>query len=141
MVISTDQAMKRIENLNSLNLTKANAGFPGTADDLIETSLDLNRYIINKPSSTFFMRVDGESMIDAGIFPGDMIVVDRSISPSNQDTIVASLSGSLLIKKLKFIGSKKFLLSENNKFPPIRVDIRDDFEVWGTVTHLIRSLL
>ena len=82
------------------------AGFPSPADDHIEGKLDLNLHLIRRPASTFFVRAEGESMKDIGIFEGDILVVDRSITPQNKDIVIAVLHGELTVKRLKIFSRR-----------------------------------
>ena len=113
------------------------AGFPSPADDHIEGKLDLNEHLIRHPAATFFARATGESMKDAGIFDGDLLVVDRSITPQPADIVIAVLHGELTVKRLKKQNSAWILTAENPTFPDIPID-DPSCEVWGVVTHSIR---
>ena len=113
------------------------AGFPSPADDHVEGRLDLNLHLIRRPASTFFVRAEGESMKEIGIFGGDILVVDRSIAPQNNDIVIAILYGELTVKRLKLLTSKPTLSAENTAFPDIPID-NLDCEIWGVVIHSIR---
>lgn len=115
------------------------AGFPSPAEDYIENNLDLNKYLVQHPSSTFYVRVSGFSMIDANINPGDILIVDRSINVKNNDVILAILEGSFTVKRLIFIDDKILLCAENPSFEPIEVGKEMDFEVWGKVIWSIHK--
>lgn len=123
------------------SLPKVLAGFPVTADDLIEYPLDLNTYVVKNPSATFFMRVDGDSMRDVGIYSDDIVVIDRSLTPKNGDIIVASFDGNLLIKRFSKEHNQFYLTSENSKYHPIKVNSVNNFEVWGVVTHSLKTII
>jgi len=116
------------------------AGFPSPAADYIEGSLDLNEHLIKHPASTFFFRVDGLSMVGAGIFPDDILIVDRSLEPANNKIIVAVYDGELTMKRLRIEGGDYYLCSENNDFPIIEVDRELEFFVWGVVTYVIHKV-
>jgi len=121
--------------------TKVAAGFPSPADDHIEDSLDLNEHLIKNPSSTFYLRVSGESMIGAGIHEDDLLVVDRSLEPVDGKIVIAALDGELTVKRLKI--SKKTgitLLPENDNFDPIEISQDADFRIWGVVTNVIHQV-
>jgi DNA polymerase V len=122
-------------------LESVSAGFPSPADDYIEGKLDLNDYLVKHPSATFFVRVTGDSMINAGIYSGDILVVDRSLEPKDGNVIIAVVDGELLVKRMKFEGNQLFLYPENNKFEPIEITSQMNFEVWGVVTNVIHSLI
>ncbi|MEI8153162.1 MAG: translesion error-prone DNA polymerase V autoproteolytic subunit [Hyphomicrobiales bacterium] len=113
------------------------AGFPSPADDHIEGKLDLNEHIIRHPAATFFARAAGESMKDAGIFDGDLLVVDRSITAQSDDIVIAVLHGEMTVKRLKKPDGAWVLTAENPTFPNIPINDAG-CEVWGVVTHSIR---
>ncbi len=117
------------------------AGFPSPADDYIETALDLNEFLIKRPAATFFVRVSGQSMIGAGINPGDILIVDRSMSPKNNSIVIAVLNGELTVKRMVLDQEKVKLLPENPNFPTIEIQEGMDFTVWGVVTTVIHSVV
>lgn len=114
------------------------AGFPSPADDYLEEKLDLNRYLIKNPSSTFYVRVEGISMIGAGIYPKDMLIVDRSLKAKHNDIIIALVEGEFTVKRLSIQKNKVLLLPENARYKPIDVT-ETDFQVWGVVTYVIHN--
>jgi len=114
------------------------AGFPSPADDHIEAKLDLNLHLIKRPAATFFVKVQGDSMKDIGIFEGDLLIVDRSIDPKSDDIVIAIQHGELTVKRLKILTSKTILSAENSEFPDILLD-ETGCEIWGIVTHNIRQ--
>jgi len=116
------------------------AGFPSPADDYIEGKLDLNEYLIQHPAATFFVRTAGDSMIDAGIHPGDILIVDRAIEPVDNSVVIAAVHGELTVKRIRKSGSKLFLVPENGCYEPLEVTEEMDVEVWGVVTTVIHSL-
>ena len=124
-----------------LFLESVSAGFPSPADDYIENKLDLNEFLIKNPSATFFVRVTGDSMINAGIYSGDILVVDRSIEPKDGHVVIAVIDGELLVKRLRQSDNKLYLYPENSLFEPIEVTSQMNFEVWGVVTNVIHSLV
>lgn len=119
--------------------TGISAGFPSPADDYIEDRIDLNRELIKNPSSTFFGRINGDSMIKAGIGNGDLIVVDRSIDPKNNSVVICFIDGEFTIKRFRKIGADYFLVPENDQYKPIKVSKENDFRIWGTVTYTIKK--
>jgi DNA polymerase V len=123
-----------------LFLSRVRAGFPSPADDYLEKKLDLNEHLIQHPAATFFVKVIGDSMINAGIFSGDILIVDRSLEAENNKIIVAILNGEFTIKRMKKRLGKLFLFAENPNYPPIEVIDGMDFEVWGVVIHVIHSV-
>lgn len=116
------------------------AGFPSPADDSEQQSLDLNEYLIKHPTSTFFVKVAGSSMINAGIHHNDMLVVDRSLEPLNGKIIVAAVNGELTVKRLSKEKNKIQLLPENEAFTPIDIDEETHLHIWGVVTSVIHAV-
>ena len=112
------------------------AGFPSLAEDYVEGKLDLNEYLIRRPAATFIVRVEGESMIEAGIFSGDLLVVDRGIEARPNSIVVAAVGGKLVVKRLRKESAGWVLSAENPDFPPI--EIAADCAIWGVVTSSIR---
>ena len=115
------------------------AGFPSPADDYLEQSLDINKFLITNPSTTFFAKVDGRSMIGAGIYPGDILIVDRSKSVKNKDVIIALIEGDFTVKRFVKKQNRCFLRPENKHYPTIEVTDRNDFEVWGVVIKVLHD--
>ena len=113
------------------------AGFPSPAEDHMENSLDLNEHLVSNPAATFFVRVQGNSMRDAGIQGGDILVVDRSITPGNGQIVIAMLDGDFTVKRLRKRGSRIFLEAENADFAPIEITEKQELTVWGVVTFVI----
>ena len=116
------------------------AGFPSPADDFIEHSLDLHELLIDHPAATFFVRVEGDSMQGAGMQSGDILIVDRSLTPQNGKIVVALVNGEFTVKRLKIERQKIYLVAENPRYSTIEVADESDFQVWGVVTYAIRSL-
>lgn len=112
------------------------AGFPSPAEDYIEHELDLNQLLIQHPSATFFIRVEGESM-KGMIHSGDILVVDRAIQPTNGKIVVAVLNGEFTVKRFIHEGEKPLLVPENPDFPTIVIEESEDFYIWGVVTFVI----
>lgn len=117
------------------------AGFPSPADDFIEQYLDLNDHLIQHPAATFFVRASGESMINAGIHSGDMLVVDRSIEAAHGHVVIAAINGELTVKRLSRLGGKVQLVAENPDFAAIDLHSEQDVVIWGVVTHVIHAVL
>jgi DNA polymerase V len=109
------------------------AGFPAPGDDLVEKALDLNDLLIDNPTATFFVRVAGDSMEGAGIFDGDILVVDRSVESTDGRIVVAAVFGELVVKRLRKYPSHAELVSENNAYKPIIISDVDDVYIWGVV--------
>jgi len=122
-----------------LYISKIPAGFPSPADDYIDQKLDLNEYLVKKPSATFFVKVQGHSMKDVGIHDGDLLIVDRSLTATHKSIIVASLNGEFTVKRLLKKDGKVFLKPENQSFKLIEVTNNEEFEVFGVVAHVIHT--
>ncbi len=118
---------------------KVAAGFPSPAEGYAEGTLDLNEHLIKNPPSTFFVRASGESMIDAGIFSEDILIVDRSLSATNGSIIIALINGEFTVKRFLQKKGKTILTPENSSFESIQLTEEDEFSVWGVVTNSIRS--
>lgn len=116
------------------------AGFPSPAEDHVEKKLDLNDLLIQHPAATFFVRVEGESMIDAGICSGDLLIVDRAVRARDKSVVVAVLNGEFTVKRINKEAGKFFLVPENPDYPRIEVSEEMDFKVWGVVTNVIHSV-
>jgi DNA polymerase V len=116
------------------------AGFPSPAEDFGDISIDLNKELIRNPSSTFYARVKGNSMIDAGIHDGDLIIIDKSLEPADGKIAVCFIDGEFAIKRIKIDRDCCWLMPANDDFNPIRVSEENEFMVWGIVIHVIRSL-
>ncbi len=117
------------------------AGFPSPAEEYIEPSLDLNKTLVQHPNSTFFGKVKGHSMRDAGINDGDILVIDKSLAPANGKLAVCYIDGEFTIKTLKV--DKKgdvWLMPANPDFQPLKVTDGNDFVVWGIVTYVIHKV-
>jgi DNA polymerase V len=115
------------------------AGFPSPAQDYIERTLDLNELCIRHPNATFFVRVEGDSMIDAGIFDGDVLVVDRSIDAEHGDIVVAAVGSEFTVKQLCTQPVLQ-LLPRNPAYQPICLHDGDELNIFGVVTNVIRQM-
>ncbi len=120
--------------------TRIPAGFPSPADDYIESRLDLNEFLIRHPSATFYMRVTGDSMTGAGIYPGDILIVDRAITPRHGNIIIAVLNGEMTVKRLIRQYGTTYLAAENPAYPPLEIGPETQFEAWGVAIHAIHAL-
>jgi DNA polymerase V len=120
--------------------TNVSAGFPSPADDYADVKLDLNQYLIKHPSATFFLRVKGNSMIDAGIHEGDLLIVDRSVTAANNKVIIGVLNGDFTVKTMEKRGEQLFLTPANKEYKRIEVQPGMDFKIWGVVTYVIHKL-
>jgi len=120
--------------------TRISAGFPSPADDYAEKKIDLNEKLVKHPEATFFVKVDGDSMIDCGICSGDILLVDRAVEARDGKIIVAVLNGEFTVKRLKTKNQKYYLVPENQRYRIIEITEEDDFEIWGVVTSVIREM-
>lgn len=124
------------------NIQVANAtGFGAAADDYAERGIDLNEQLIKNKPATFFFRMNGEAMIDAGIHNGDVLIVDRSLKAVSGKVVVATLNGEMLIRRLEKTFNKIRLVPETNKLSSIDVDLNTcEFAIWGVVTYVIHAV-
>lgn len=123
---------------------RISAGFPSPADDNIDKNLDLNEFLIAHPAATYFVRVEGDSMIEAGIQSGDILIVDWSLEPRSGDIVIAMINGEFMVKTFhcQSGNKKRFLLAGNPKYPPIEITDTMDLEIRGVVTsglHIFRK--
>jgi DNA polymerase V len=116
------------------------AGFPSPADDYIEDRLDLNELLISNKPATFFLRVKGDSMVNAGIHHGDIIVVDRSLQPAHRAIVVAVVDGELTVKRLISYNGITELHAENTKYAPICLQEGQELTIWGVVTSSVHQV-
>lgn len=125
----------------TLFLNTVKAGFPSPAEDFADKELDLNSYLVKHQSATFFVKVSGNSMINAGIFDGDILVVDRSLQPLNNNIVIAIVDKEFTVKRLKKFNRKVFLAPENPNYPIIEIKSESELEIWGVVTFVIHRTL
>jgi DNA polymerase V len=116
------------------------AGFPSPAESFLEGTLDLNTHLIRHPAATFFVRVVGDSMTGAGIFPGDILIVDRSLEPQDKNVVIAVVDSELTVKRLRFFKERLVLVPDNDAYPTIEIHQHQSFEIWGVVTASIHTL-
>ncbi len=114
------------------------AGFPSPADDYMEGTLDLNEHLITHPAATFMVRVEGNSMTDAGILPGDLLIVDRSLESRSGHIVVAVINGELTVKRLLKVKNGWQLKAENPDYPPTQIEPESQCAIWGVVTGSVR---
>jgi DNA polymerase V len=115
------------------------AGFPSPAEDHLELKLDLNRALVRHPNATFYGRVKGSSMIEAGIEDGDILVIDKSLEPKDGDIAVCFLDGEFTVKRISNGDDGLYLVPANKEFKPIRISEESEFLVWGIVTYVIHK--
>jgi DNA polymerase V len=115
------------------------AGFPSPAEDYAAEALDLNDYLVKDSACTFFVRVQGDSMIGAGIYPGDILVVDRSVEARHDDVVVAFINQHFTVKRLYQQADGIRLVAENPAFPPLQIEGGDELIIWGVVGHVLHK--
>jgi len=115
------------------------AGFPSPADDHLERGIDLNEELIRNPAATFLVRVKGDSMRDAGIHSGDVLIVDKSLAPTDRKIVVAMIDGNFTVKRFRKRGAQVFLEAENPEFPPIEVTEGQELSIFGVVSYIIHQ--
>ncbi len=123
--------------LSPLMVTPVKAGFPNPAEDAGGQGLDLNDLLVPRPISTYYLRVEGDSMTGAGIISGDIVVVDKSLEARSGDIVVAAVEGEFTLKRLKKQGHEVWLLPENPAYPPIALHEARDVTIWGVITYTI----
>ena len=132
------------ENLNTLGVvyidTGISAGFPSPAEDFKQERLSLDDELIKNKEATFFARVSGQSMIDAGLSDNDLLVIDRSLSPAHNKIAVCFLDGEFTVKRLKVEKEVVWLQPENKNYQPIKITEENDFVIWGIVTNVIKKV-
>ena len=137
-VTSVSPALVSKKQQSPLYASQPAAGFPAPGDDLVEKPLDLNDLLIDNPTATFFVRVAGDSMEGARIFDGDVLVVDRSVTPIDGSIVVAAVYGEMVVKRLRKYPNKAELISENDSYEPIVISDVDDIYIWGVVVGSAR---
>jgi len=136
---SFDSATERFKT--PLLNDSVSAGFPSPADDYTEENIDLNEHLISNPFSTFFLRVKGESMINAGIKDKDLIIVDKSLIAKPGDIVIAMIDGEFTIKRLSIKNDELYLKAENHNYPDFSFKNHIDVQIWGVVIYSIHSYL
>jgi len=130
---------KRLSLKLPLVSASVEAGFPSPADDHLERGIDLNEELIRNPAATFLIRVQGESMRNAGIHSGDTLIVDKSVTPYDRQIVVAMIDGEFTVKRFRKRNGKIFLEAENPAFDPIEVGENQELTIWGSVTYIIHQ--
>ena len=115
------------------------AGFPSPAEEYVEIALDLNKELIKHPAATFYARVKGDSMVDAGIQDGDLLVIDKALEPKEGTVAVCYLDGEFTVKRLSVREECVYLMPANAEFKPIKITEENDFLVWGLVAYVIHK--
>ena len=116
------------------------AGFPSPADDFKDIGISLDKELVKNSESTFYARVSGDSMINAGLDDGDLLVVDRSLNPENGKIAVCFIDGDFTVKRIRKEGKKFYLLPENKKYKPIEVKEENELIIWGVVEYVIKKV-
>ncbi len=120
--------------------TPVKAGFPNPAEDAGGTALNLNELVARNPISTYYLKVDGDSMVGAHILPGDIVAVDKSLQPKNGDVVVATVDGEFTLKYLRRDSQKAWLVAANPAYQPIALHEATDAQLWGVVTYTIHKV-
>jgi len=123
-----------------LYVESVSAGFPSPAEDYVEGQLDLNKHLIEHPAATYFVRVTGDSMIEAGIHNGDLLIVDRSLEPRDKNIVIANINGELTVKRIRIRRKKLTLMPENENYQPQPINDDMELEIWGVVRHVIHTV-
>lgn len=134
--VNTDEKTSGLQFFES----RIQAGFPSPAQGEYADSIDLNRTLITNPAATFCARVIGNSMVDAGINEGDLLIIDRSLTPHDGSIAVCFIDGDFTVKKLSVRTDGVYLTPANADFPEIKVEEERDFQVWGVVSHIIKRV-
>ena len=133
-------SLEHIEGVELDMLGEVRAGFPSPADEEPTEKLDLIKLLVRHPSSTFFFRIGGTSMVDAEMDEGDIVIVDRSIEPYNGCSAVCFIDGEFTLKRIQRHKDHIELIAANPNFKPIRIDANSEFQVWGVVTYIIKKI-
>ncbi len=142
-VSMTDQILRFIDQKGlcfPLYSDQVQAGFPSPAEEIEPECLDLASYLVQNPESTFFVRVAGESMIGAGIFPDDLLIVDRSLTATNGDVVVVAVNGEFTVKRLFVTQRKIELRPENKRYQVLTFKDESELTIWGVVKNVIHHV-
>jgi DNA polymerase V len=139
--MQTEIIIPEINEKKNLNFytSQIPAGFPSPAEDFMEKRLDLNEYLIKNQAATFLIKVNGNSMVNAGIFDGDILIIDRSLEAKDGKIVLGVLNGEFTIKRIRKKGKKLLLTPENENYNAIEITEEMDFQVWGVVTYSIHK--
>jgi len=116
------------------------AGFPSPADDFKEIRISLDKELVKNEEATFYARVSGDSMQGAGLENGDLLIIDRSIEPSNNKIAVCFVDGEFTVKRIKIESKKVHLIPENKKYSPIEINEENELIIWGVITYVIKRI-
>jgi DNA polymerase V len=129
------------KQFKQLDVPNADAtGFGSPTDDYMDRGIDLNQQLVRNKPATFFMRVQGHSMVNACIHHGDIVIVDRSVKPISGKIIIAVVDGEMLIRRYERTINKVRLIPETPKLSPIEISEYSDFSIWGVVTYVIKAM-
>ncbi len=128
------------EATQPLYLCSVSAGFPSPADDYVEEQLNLHSYLVHNPAATFFLRAQGDSMLNAGIHDGDLLIVDRSLAAEHKRVVIVALDGELMVKRLIRRGRQVLLVPENPDYAEVDITEREHVHIWGVVSYVIHKL-
>lgn len=132
------------EQLNDVGLSQIKpasiVNFSSAADDFVSGSLDLNSHLVKHPAATFFFRASGDSMRGAGILDGDLLIIDRSLSPKNNSIVVATLDGEFVVRRLRVNNGKMFLCLPNGSYQKASSANNEGIQIWGVVTHAVHDV-
>lgn len=145
--LASSLALVGIAPLNSpectelpLFLAPVQAGFPSPADDYVDQRINLHDLLVKNPPATFFLRAAGESMIDAGIHDGDLLIVDRSVEAASGRVVIAALDGELTVKRLERRRGRTYLVPANDDYREIDITEREYVHLWGVVSYVVHKL-
>ncbi|WP_298068093.1 translesion error-prone DNA polymerase V autoproteolytic subunit [uncultured Mailhella sp.] len=123
-----------------LYLSPVKAGFPSPAEDYVDRKLDLHEYLVRNKAATFFLKASGDSMLEAGIHNGDLLIVDRSLEAAHDRVVIAALDNELTVKRLVRRKGRVYLVPANPDYPEIDITEREYIHIWGVVTYVIHQL-
>ena len=134
-----EERLPQEEQLPKMAQDGIHAGFPSPATDYMTRAIDLNKELVKHPAATFYGRVVGDSMIDAGVEEGDILVIDKALTPKDGDMAVCFVEGEFTLKYLRFHENGLTLVPANGKYPSIEIYEGSDFIMWGVVTYVIKK--
>lgn len=129
------------ENAMPMAMNSISAGFPSPADDFQEDVVSLDKYVVKNKDATFYAKLKGTSMVEAGFDEGDILVIDRSLEPTDNKIAVCFVDGDFTVKRVKVSNDGAWLIPYNNQYKPIRITEENQFIVWGIVTYIIKKVV
>lgn len=138
--MAQEPAPKEAKRLLPLYLMSVQAGFPSPADDYIDKKINLHDFLVKNNAATFFLKAHGESMLGAGIYDGDLLVVDRSVEAGHNKIVIAAIDGELTVKRLLRRQNKVVLAPENPDYPEFNITHKEHVHIWGVVTFAIHKV-